>query len=1341
MSHLIRRISLILLIFLSSTILFSESSGELIKSLYSPLFLGGGTSVTRMDTPEAISLNPASAGNFQRMILDAGYINLQKWDGSMQGMGHAVNTAVSYPSKYGVFSGALRFASTSGLDSPEMDFGEFFQTDIAFSKEIYKNLYAGFGVTGALGTDLEWGSSLNLGVIHHAGTLGKLKNFQWGGSLSGLGYNYGSSAGFDRAIPENLTLNGGAAFDLIRKDDFQWTMSADAGFPTFSDLRFEIGQEIVIQEKIRIALSSSMILSELIDGNYQTLLPSAGLYYNYTFKGKDSKKTEKQTSEIEIQGAYAPMYDDIHAVGLGATIPFGVRDTNAPEISVEQDEKVYISPDLNGVQDEIDIPFGVEDERYVMGYHMAVRNEEGLVVKEFKNKDERPENESFKNIFDRMFAEKKGTAIPDSFRWDGVMDSGEVAPDGEYSYSLQFWDDNDNISETGSFEFVIDTVQPEIALEKSEGIDLIFSPDGDGNKDILTIEQSGSSELYWEGQVLDLGGSPVRTYTWEKGAPQTFAWDGKDDTGSIVPDGVYSYVVRSTDKAGNRNEENLVDILVNTEKPPVNLTIDNSYLSPGNPEGTDIIHFGTGIPVTSGILEWELQVKDSRGNIAWRYNSRQEGVLEVPEEIPYAGDNPLGGFITEGRYQGFMTVRYQNGYQPEVFSPWFTVDTTAPRGTIEGENILTLNDEGNQYSLELTLNTTEEDYWEGFIRDSSNETVKSFFWRGKADPVIVWNGNDNEGKPVADGSYTMVLEAVDKAGNRGVSAPHRINLDTREMSVQISVSDEAFSPDRNGVKDSVSFYQVIDDPENITEWSLSVSPVDADGITGDPVRSWSGESSPPSELKWDGLTNGGTPASDGYYIAEIDALYAKGNRPGAKTGLFLKDTVAPEISVSLPYGLFSPDGDGNRDIVRIVQTSSSEEGFEAVLMDSRGQIVNSWFWKDQVENVVWDGTDENGNILPDGSYSYAVSSTDRAGNSKELTLTGIQIDTKSTPVYLTAKNTLFSPVSETIPEQVFTAHVTNTEGIESWRLAIIDENGTAVKEDAGTGTVPSSLLWDGRNSSGVMVEGVFKGQLTVNYTKGNRPVADSREFTVDNSAPLVEIGLDPQPFSPDDDNIDDELKISMAVKDLSPIRDWQMVIQDPKGKEFISFGGNGRPSERIIWDGRSRQGELVQSAEDYPYELRITDLLGNSTTRTGLIPVDILVIRDGENLKVQISNITFQPYQAVLVTAGDQGQKNRDVLQRLSEVLKKYGSYKIVVEGHAVSEYYDNPSRAAREEKEELQPLSLSRAAAVRDALSDLGIQNSRMDVVGRGGTMPIVPHSDLDNRWKNRRVEFILIK
>ncbi|MFW5796817.1 MAG: OmpA family protein, partial [Alkalispirochaeta sp.] len=140
----------------------------------------------------------------------------------------------------------------------------------------------------------------------------------------------------------------------------------------------------------------------------------------------------------------------------------------------------------------------------------------------------------------------------------------------------------------------------------------------------------------------------------------------------------------------------------------------------------------------------------------------------------------------------------------------------------------------------------------------------------------------------------------------------------------------------------------------------------------------------------------------------------------------------------------------------------------------------------------------------------------------------------------------------------------------------------------------------------------------------------------------------------------------------------------------------------------------------------------------GTIPIDILVIRDGDLLKVQISNINFEPNSPVLQIDPDTtaGAKNLSVLDRLVEVFDKYQAYEIRVEGHAV-----NVTQTEREEREELQPLSLSRAEAVRTALIERGMEPDRISTLGRGGTAPIVPHTDLENRWKNRRVEFILIR
>jgi outer membrane protein OmpA-like peptidoglycan-associated protein len=95
----------------------------------------------------------------------------------------------------------------------------------------------------------------------------------------------------------------------------------------------------------------------------------------------------------------------------------------------------------------------------------------------------------------------------------------------------------------------------------------------------------------------------------------------------------------------------------------------------------------------------------------------------------------------------------------------------------------------------------------------------------------------------------------------------------------------------------------------------------------------------------------------------------------------------------------------------------------------------------------------------------------------------------------------------------------------------------------------------------------------------------------------------------------------------------------------------------------------------------------------------------------------------------------------LAEILNKYSQYEIRIEGHANMIHWEDPQRAKREQKEELIPLSKDRADAIKDALVEFGVAESRMSTVGLGGSQPIIPFSDLENRWKNRRVEFILIK
>lgn len=46
-------------------------------------------------------------------------------------------------------------------------------------------------------------------------------------------------------------------------------------------------------------------------------------------------------------------------------------------------------------------------------------------------------------------------------------------------------------------------------------------------------------------------------------------WDGKDGTGEVVPDGLYSYTIDAVDEAGNAAGTQGGDVLVDTRKPMV----------------------------------------------------------------------------------------------------------------------------------------------------------------------------------------------------------------------------------------------------------------------------------------------------------------------------------------------------------------------------------------------------------------------------------------------------------------------------------------------------------------------------------------------------------------------------------------------------------------------------------------------------------------------------------------------------------------------------------------------------------------------------------------------------
>lgn len=1328
------------------------SGADLFPDLYAPRLLGEGSFVTQQGGGGELAVNPASGGDAQRMVFDAGYTGILGEDR----VGSFVNLGALFPTKFAVLGGSARFV---GSPSPYFLNEEgAFLVNAAAAKELYPGMNIGAGFTMGLGSG-DWANlSLDLGFRYNRGKLGPLENFTWAVVARSLGLSY---------APSPFTLVGGVSADVLhlrakaagKADPLVVTARADVSFPSFQNFTGKLGVSGLIAGIVTVSTAWGFNAKEFSDRAVREpmFIPSVGLGVHFALKstGKRIAGGSLPTDgDISIATGVKPLYHGIWATGAGVTWAVGVVDNAPPLITVGYPETAYISPNNDGEQDALEFPITITDQRYITQWVMEVQNGAGETVRTYRNKERRIETQGFWEVVKRIQEVKGGVAIPESLRWDGTYEDGQIVPDGGYFFVVRAKDDNDNEAETQRYAVVVDNTPPVVQIDAqdiSTDADKIFSPDGDGNKDTFSVGLSGSVEDFWDAGFYDAAGNKVKRFDFTGTAPASINWDGTADDGSFVPDGVYRFRVAATDRAANHDEATLSNIVVSTIQPEVHVSLSDAYLSPNGDGVKDTVGLHFEAPVTDGVIGWRLDVRDSAANALRRTFS---GTSPAPVNIDYDGRDNAQGVLPEGQYRAEFSVTYRNGFVSTDISPLFTVDITPPLASVRaGYEAFSPNNDGVQDEMPVTQSGSNEVLWRGEVRNAAAPQaapVRVLRFAGTPPPAIRWDGHTDAGALAPDGQYVYALSATDRAGNFAAAETQAFTLSTADTSILLTTDLRAFSPNGDRVKDTVNLVPQIKSRAGIASWQAEV--LDAQGAA---VRAFSGGATVPQNIAWDGKTGAGTAAPDGQYTARISLVYAQGDRPSAQTRPFVLDTAVPDGAVNAAYTLFSPNGDGKRDSLPLGVTTTGGDTWEATITapsaGANGAAVKAWNWTGNAPDITWDGSDINGNLAANGTYRFLLASTDDAGNTTRREVQTITLDARTPRVFFTGNGTAIAPKPDA-PGITFAPVLSFSDGIERWELALKDTAGNTVKSFTNStenrDAPGASIVWDGLDNSGAAREGLFTPTLTVVWTKGDVANAESDPVRVDVSGPVLDFITSPEFFSPDNDDVDDDLFIALGITDASPVASWSLDIREPQtNRLFYHIEGKGMPAGRLIWDGRSNTaggvtgGELVQAASDYPYTFRAADTLGNESALDGIIGIDVLVIRDGDNLKIAVPSIQFRSNAADFdgLPAEVVATNNR-VLTRVAQILNKFRDYKVTVEGHANPTTLPGPARD-REESTELAPLSEKRAQVVVDILVKNGVVRSRLSSTGVGGKRTVAAWDDENNRWKNRRVEFILIK
>lgn len=995
-----------------------------------------------------------------------------------------------------------------------------------------------------------------------------------------------------------------------------------------------------------------------------------------------------------------------------------------PTVRINMVKEMYISPESSpGASDTLDALVEFSGRGKIHRFEFIVADEKGNKIYTYTKESEEPD---------------KGLELPEKFVWGGLDNNAEQVPEETYSYYVTVLLKNGTELMTDMYQVTVDNTPPVVEVDMPY---TVFSPNGDGEKDLFVIEQAGSREHLWTGEITDSSGTLIQDYVWETATPGNIEWNGKNDEGKKMPDGTYVYTVSATDRAGNSVEKTIEDIRLDTSMASLQLARELNYFSPNGDGVKDNQTFTPEVPLPEEVTSWQIAIYQEGTESA---AASLTGGPGIPEAVQFEGVSDTGATLPDGEYYAEGTIEYKNGSTAEDATQSFTIDTVKPEAEVSADlNIFSPNGDGNKESVTVAQKTSREQQWKGMIVSETGETVRTFTWKGAAPETVTWKGMTDEKEMAADGTYSYTLASTDRAGNSFKSEEVTFTMDTSKVP-QISLKPEYlyFSPNSDNTKDNLGISVELAETEGIVEYNFRI-----ERVSGEVVYEETGTTSPGSRLVWKGQTDEGETASNGEYQAYLRVTYRNGNAPSVTTEPFTLDKAVPKIQLSAEYTLFSPNDDGNKDVLPVTASSTSEDQWEGKVVDEDGNAVRSIVWNGKVQDFSWDGTNDQGKIVPDGIYNIVITSTDKAGNSVTGRIENIKVDTKPTPVYVKASSDGFSPNGDGRQESVdFNLYADVKEGIEEWTLTITNSEteNTVRSFNDQSGELPESVAWSGENNEGdTVADGRYNGTLEVLYRKGNNPESTTESTViVDTRVPVLSLDIQPERFSPDGDGVNDTAEIDLNINEAHGLEEWKVRILDPNENRFRVFSGGTKSPGTISWNGQSSEGELVQAADMYPVVATAQDEFGNRAEIRKELNTDVFVTKENGQLKIQISSIHFVPDEADYKNLEQEKvEQNMQTLDRLAEILKRYDDYDITVEGHATHEYLQNEEAMEWEQENELLPLSKDRAEAIKEALVERGVSEAQLSTEGVGGADPVVPHNDLENRWKNRRVEFILEK
>ncbi len=516
--------------------------------------------------------------------------------------------------------------------------------------------------------------------------------------------------------------------------------------------------------------------------------------------------------------------------------------------------------------------------------------------------------------------------------------------------------------------------------------------------------------------------------------------------------------------------------------------------------------------------------------------------------------------------------------------PALLVAVVAP--SVQNLNVSTATGSAD-VSFSLNTNATAT-VW---IKDTTDTIVKTLIFDNNLSGGTVysytWNGTDNNGQKVANGSYKAQVVAYNTVSSDIES--YSFNFTSGSVvtapDVTASVSPSSFEPTKG---QTTTFSYSLN-----TAASLKVE-VKLNGAVVKTLRAQSQQAAGSYQLLWNGTNDSNVTMSPNTYNIEVYASNTAGTDL-ALARVNITNTpveVAPVVSVSASPVSFDPTKGQSTTATYTLNTTANlrvdvKQG-STVVKTLRGlseQTAGTY-------SLVWDGSIYNANPLaPVGAYTIEVYATNNAGSDTDTTTVNVITSNTTTAPNVTnlyATPTPFNPSNEN------TRVYFTTDKTADVTVSILDGSSTVKNLVSGTSLSAGTYYyeWNGRDSNGyTMADKVYTARVTASNTAGSDTESTSVEVKTSGSGTcdlITSHYVNPTTFDPDERDALISYTLARSAEVTVRIKDGSTTI-----RTLVDHQSQNSGSKTVSWNGHESDGD---HATDGYYTYEITAYVSGCST-------------------------------------------------------------------------------------------------------------------------------------------------